>query len=191
MGAFEEPKPQEKNRLRLSEWSCLGNMNAAADEEDELAWGPDLSSKTARFWQFRKIEKCYQAIVTGEFPSEQSFRQPVADKPAVSHCVRLGYNQQLNRSLLRVKIETGRKHQIRRHLSQAGYPIVGDRLYGDGQHQLDLQLCCEQLAFTCPISGTEQHFQLTESAQLQLNCDDLSGESSADKWVIVINFIDF
>jgi len=34
-------------------------------------------------------------------------------------------------SLLRVKIHTGRKHQIRRHLSQIGFPVVGDDTYGD------------------------------------------------------------
>ena len=34
-----------------------------------------------------------------------------------------------NYTLLQVKIETGRTHQIRVHLSQIGYPIVGDAVY--------------------------------------------------------------
>src|SRR5690606_40784973 len=34
------------------------------------------------------------------------------------------------RTLLDIQIETGRKHQIRRHLAAFGHPIVGDRLYG-------------------------------------------------------------
>jgi 23S rRNA pseudouridine955/2504/2580 synthase len=34
-------------------------------------------------------------------------------------------------SLLSVRIETGRTHQIRRHLQAAGHPVAGDRRYGD------------------------------------------------------------
>lgn len=37
-------------------------------------------------------------------------------------------------SLVRVKPETGRRHQIRRHLSGLGYPIIGDTTYGDSDH---------------------------------------------------------
>lgn len=38
-----------------------------------------------------------------------------------------------NYTLLQVKIETGRTHQIRVHLSQIGYPIVGDAVYSNGK----------------------------------------------------------
>ena len=51
-------------------------------------------------------------------------------RTAVSHATKLEYDEKQNRSLLDVYIESGRKHQIRRHLSEAGYPVVGDRLYG-------------------------------------------------------------
>ena len=35
----------------------------------------------------------------------------------------------LNKSEVEVRIETGRKHQIRKHLAHLGHPIIGDRLY--------------------------------------------------------------
>jgi tRNA pseudouridine32 synthase/23S rRNA pseudouridine746 synthase len=47
-----------------------------------------------------------------------------------------------DKSLLKVTIETGRKHQICKHLSEFGYPIIGDRLYGNADKKFpeDLQL---------------------------------------------------
>ena len=49
-------------------------------------------------------------------------------KPAVTHVRVLGRRTKM--TLLEVRLETGRKHQIRVHLSEQGYPIVGDKVYG-------------------------------------------------------------
>ena len=71
-------------------------------------------------------------------------------------------------SLLDVRLLTGRKHQIRQHLSALGHPIVGDRLYGqETQHEEDLQLQAVALRFTCPFSQTEQQYHVTDSQRLQ------------------------
>jgi 23S rRNA pseudouridine1911/1915/1917 synthase len=57
-------------------------------------------------------------------------------------------------SMLEVKLETGRKNQIRTHLSEAGHPIVGDRLYGSEQNPIGrLGLHAKLLAFTHPTTG--------------------------------------
>ncbi|WP_024850544.1 RluA family pseudouridine synthase [Hydrogenovibrio kuenenii] len=79
----------------------------------------------------KQMTKIYQAGVSGYFPdNEQTFDAPLDDKPAISHVKRLDYDEKANISLVEVRIETGRKHQIRRHLSEADFPLVGDRLYG-------------------------------------------------------------
>lgn len=53
---------------------------------------------------------------------------------------------------LEVRLETGRKHQIRVHLAEAGCPIVGDELYGGRKHKR-LLLHAWVLAFRHPRSG--------------------------------------
>jgi tRNA pseudouridine32 synthase/23S rRNA pseudouridine746 synthase len=72
----------------------------------------------------------------------------------------IDYCPVLNRTLLDVKIETGRKHQIRRHLSEAGFPVVGDSLYGCVDKREDLALTAYSLRFICPLSGVEKYYQL-------------------------------
>ncbi|RKZ94879.1 MAG: RNA pseudouridine synthase, partial [Gammaproteobacteria bacterium] len=65
-----------------------------------------------------------------------------------------------DRSLLDVTIETGRKHQIRRHSAELVYPVVGDRLYGKEGDTEDLKLTAYFLAFECPYSHTQKSFNL-------------------------------
>ncbi|MBN8442684.1 MAG: pseudouridylate synthase [Thauera sp.] len=65
-------------------------------------------------------------------------------------------------ALLELEPETGRRHQIRRHLKHLAHPIIGDATYGKGRHNRLFQtlfdssrllLACTQLAFRHPQSG--------------------------------------
>ncbi len=77
----------------------------------------------------RRVTKTYAAIVAGEFPYvHQKIDTPLDDQPAVSIVTREAKSP--DASFLRVRIETGRTNQIRRHLSGIRFPIVGDRTFG-------------------------------------------------------------
>ena len=102
-------------------------------------------------FQQRQLDKRYLVIVHGEFPSQLTLDTPVEDKAAVSHATLQSYNKVLDRSLVEVKIETGRKHQIRRHMADSDHPVVGDRMYGVGDESEDLQLTAYKLSFNCPV----------------------------------------
>ena len=97
------------------------------------------------FTEGDEVRKAYLALVKGKFAkSAGTIDQPLSEHEQTSRSKdRRGVNFQeaLTRwqvvsanhdaSLLRVAIETGRTHQIRRHLQAMGHPVAGDRRYGD------------------------------------------------------------
>ncbi len=119
----------------------------------------------SQLFQQRNIKKKYQAIVEGVFPDELTFTSDIDNKPAISHARLLSFNANNQHSRLEVTIETGRKHQIRRHLSEAGFPIVGDRLYGNNSHQTDTNLCLAScfLSFKSPVDQLQRSYHLPEN----------------------------
>lgn len=75
------------------------------------------------------VKKVYYAVVAGRFPhAHETVNAPLDGKPAVSHITREAMSQ--DASFLKVRIETGRTNQIRRHLSSIRFPVVGDRTFG-------------------------------------------------------------
>ena len=69
------------------------------------------------------------------------------------------------RSVLQVKLHTGRKHQVRVHLSERGTPIVGDPMYGKPE-PAGLHLAATSLAFDHPRTGKRVEFHLPPPAWL-------------------------
>lgn len=117
-----------------------------------------------------QMDKRYQAIVQGDFsgvPQNYEVNEPVDGKEAASLFSYV--SQEADRSLVNVKLLTGRKHQIRQHLSGLGYPIIGDRLYGRAEpNEIDLQLQSVSLSFTCPLTHKPQLFEVAEALRLTL-----------------------
>lgn len=76
-----------------------------------------------------RILKLYHAIAAGRLEGTQrTIDRPIDHEPAVTHLNVLSANDLA--SHLRLKIETGRTHQIRLHLLQLGHPLLGERAYG-------------------------------------------------------------
>ena len=129
----------------------------------------------------RRVERRYLALVEGGLPTAIGRveapigRDPanrkrfacVADgKPAVTHWEQLAdaaLPAPLDGrvALVRCRLETGRTHQIRVHLSYAGHPVVGDRTYGarrDVPDRLHLErffLHADALRFVHPVTGED------------------------------------
>lgn len=65
-------------------------------------------------------------------------------------------------TLLEINIETGRTHQIRVHLSQIGYPIVGDEVYSKGKNEWNIKGQClhaKSLEFKHPITNEDMYLE--------------------------------
>jgi len=118
-------------------------------------------------------DRLYVAVVEGTMtPPEGTFRSNLLEgrdlrmrsvaahvdaKLAVTHYrtveVKAPY------SMLEVTLETGRKNQIRAHLSEAGHPVAGDQFYGATTNPLDrLGLHAKLLGFTHPTTGKRLTF---------------------------------
>lgn len=164
----------EQNLLPQRSAFTVHRLDRAANGLILVAHSKATAAALSKLFRDRTVEKRYRAVVTGDFSgqvfSNQAFpgqaktlrvEQPIDDKPAVSEFKLLQVSTDQRCSLLDIRIETGRKHQIRRHLAELGYPIVGDRLYGGIVEQnADLQLTAYQLAFRLPLAAEAVEYRL-------------------------------
>lgn len=122
-----------------------------------------------------EVKKTYIALVRGEVKeNEATINMPIGrstkdrkkmavsrnGKNAVTHFkVLKRYN---NYTLLEIRIETGRTHQIRVHMSHIGYPIVGDTVYSNGKNPFNVvgqMLHAQKLSFKHPITQEQLNLE--------------------------------
>ncbi len=139
-------------------------LDRAADGLMIVAHSKRMASALSALFEKREVEKRYRALVAGDCsrqPNPVRVEQPLDEKEAVSEFSLQQVSDDGTRSLLDVRIETGRKHQIRRHLAGLGHPVIGDRLYGTGVADgVDLQLTAYLLAFHCPVNDEQVEYRL-------------------------------
>lgn len=156
-GGRSEARPQAVQRLDMGTTGLvLFSLDRATQAElDRQVAGHDM-------------RKTYLAVVRGAFPGgERLIDRPIGrdrhdarrmracrpgqGKPAETRVRRVASAG--GRSLLRVELLTGRRHQIRVHLASMGFPIVGDELYGGARSAEGLLLHAWREEVVHPVTG--------------------------------------
>lgn len=123
------------------------------------------------------VSREYEAIVYGSVKSQSIIapigrketsiiEREVRDDGQFAHTdvtlLKVLHNMEASLSHVRLKLYTGRTHQIRVHMSYIGHPLVGDELYGGRRDKIIRQaLHCAYLQFTHPITQQEMLFEST------------------------------
>ena len=92
---------------------------------------------------------------------EGIIRIPLDGKPAIIEYKTISYEPSSNTTLVDVIIQTGRKHQIRRHFEMTGFPVMGDPRFGESNKNTEgMKLIATALEFECPFSSKYRVFNL-------------------------------
>lgn len=119
----------------------------------------------------RTVEKTYIAIVKGHLNEKEAMIDMAIERnPKAPATFRVGPNgktaqtrykvlrENKDSSLVELKPATGRTHQLRVHMAQIGHPIIGDPLYGKGQHGDRLYLHAQNLRIQLPEEDEPRTF---------------------------------
>lgn len=152
-----------KNKNKISTFRAIGRLDKGTSGIVICALNSYVAHKLSG-----NFKKEYKAIINGTLVGEGTIDIPiyrpdpnktyraagdVGDK-AVTHWKVIESKD--NMTLLNIKLDTGRTHQIRVHFSHIGYPLVGDRMYGKEHENIERQaLHCYKVEFVHPVSNKD------------------------------------
>lgn len=134
-----------------------------------IAKHPYAHNELSNQMKSNEVDKYYYAIVEGIIKEDVGIiNEPIARlnpediirvvHPSGKECItRYTVEKRFNNmTLVKLKLETGRTHQIRVHMKHIGHPVLGDTLYGSESELIGRQAlhCCE-MRFTQPLTGGE------------------------------------
>lgn len=124
-----------------------------------IAHDKKTAAQLSELFSGRDIEKYYRVRVEGKWnPDIKRVETPLDNKLAITNVSILEESD--DSTLLLVNIETGRKHQIRQHLSLMGHAVRGDAQYGVKNSQT-LHLAATKLSYQCPVQGRLMTYELS------------------------------
>jgi 23S rRNA pseudouridine1911/1915/1917 synthase len=150
-----------------------------------LAKGEPAYSKLVEMMAGRRVARTYRTVVVGEgLPQTGTIDSPVGRDPDNPMLMAVGVGktavthfevqaEAAGHAILRVRLGTGRTHQIRAHLSAIGHPVYADPLYGKPVSGRRLWLHAERLAFEHPVGGQALQFTAPIPADLQRAATEL------------------
>jgi tRNA pseudouridine32 synthase/23S rRNA pseudouridine746 synthase len=139
-------------------------LDRAANGLIIIAHNKNTASVFLEMFRQHAITKRYRATVEGNLAHVElpfTINAPVDGKPAESIVLEADPNNREQTTTVLIEIKTGRKHQIRRHLSSTGHPIAGDRQYGAKDTSRNLQLSSVFLSFVCPLENRLHTYTLS------------------------------
>ena len=163
-----------KNRDPKNKIFVLHRLDRETSGVMMFAKSEKIQKSLQNAWKEAVLERTYVVVVEGPVTKEQgtitswltesktfmmySSRTPNDGQKAVTHYKVLKKNKHY--SLLEVKLETGRKNQIRVHMKDIGHSVIGDKKYGATKHPLArLGLHARVLAFRHPVTGEEVRYE--------------------------------
>jgi len=123
-----------------------------------LAKSGEAFDRAVTLFKAHDFTKVYHTLVYGEVKErDRTIETPIDGEPAVTILHRISASE--TASHLKVKIETGRTHQIRRHMAYLGHPVLGDRTYAgrtiipEPLRAIERQMLhAASLTFECPYT---------------------------------------
>ncbi len=140
----------------------------------------------------KTIKRVYVALIDGVFPNASAtidapigrdktnrIKYSVTSENAKSAMTHLKVLRRFKaHTLVELRLETGRTHQIRVHMKYIGYPVHNDPLYGRAKDEFGQFLHAKSLEFAHPITGENLFFESPLPEEFQMLLNDLEQEAS-------------